>query len=119
VNRRALLSGVIALTLVGGTAACSNDGGGGGSTNQPPAKAGVNDITVTPRDDVKKGGQLVWPLSDIPANFNYYQLDGTLADNADIIEALMPQIYLVDAAGNAIWNKDYLAEEPKLETSPK
>jgi peptide/nickel transport system substrate-binding protein len=119
VNRRALLAGVIALTLAGGTVACSSDGGGGGATNQPPAKAGVNDITATPRDQVKKGGQLVWPVSDIPANFNYLQLDGTLRDNADIMNALMPQVYLTDAAGNPIWNKDYLAEEPKLESSPK
>jgi peptide/nickel transport system substrate-binding protein len=119
VKRRALLSGAIALVLAGGTAACSGGGGGGGSANQPPAKAGVNDITVTARDQVKKGGQLIWPLSDIPANFNYNQLDGTLADNANIMQALMPQIYLTDAAGNAIWNKDYQAEEPKLETSPK
>jgi peptide/nickel transport system substrate-binding protein len=114
-----LLSGVIALTLVGGTAACSNDGDGGGGTAGPPAKAGVNDISVTPRDDVKKGGQLVWPVSDIPANFNYNQLDGTLADNADIMEALMPAIFITDAAGNPLWNPNYLAEEPKLETSPK
>jgi peptide/nickel transport system substrate-binding protein len=119
VKRRALLSGVIALTLAGGTVACSGDGGGGGSSNQPPAKAGVNDITVVPRDQVKKGGQLVWPVSDIPATFNQLHLDGNLADTSDIMEAVMPQIYLTDAAGNPLWNKDYLAEEPKLETSPK
>ena len=118
-KRRALLSGVIGLTLTGGVVACGGNKGGGGSTNQPPAKAGVNDITVVARDQVKKGGQLVWPVSDIPATFNRLHLDGNLADTANIMEAAMPQIFLTDAAGNPIWNKDYLAEEPKLETSPK
>ncbi|GAA1040063.1 ABC transporter family substrate-binding protein [Virgisporangium ochraceum] len=118
-NRRALLSGVVALTLVGATAACSGGDGSGGSSNQPPAKAGVNDITVVARDQVKKGGQLVWPVSDIPATFNNLHLDGNLADVADIMEAMMPQVFLTDAAGTPIWNKDYLVEEPKLETSPK
>nr|WP_240948047.1 ABC transporter family substrate-binding protein [Planosporangium mesophilum] len=28
-------------------------------------------------------------------------------------------LYVVDAGGNPIWNKDYLAEEPKLQTDPK
>jgi peptide/nickel transport system substrate-binding protein len=119
VKRRALLSGVIALTLAGGVVACSGDGGDDGSANQPPAKAGVNDITVVPRDQVNKGKQLVWPVSDIPATFNMLHLDGNLADTAYIMEAAMPQIFLTDAAGNPVWNKDYLAEEPKLETSPK
>lgn len=121
-KRRTLLGGVIGIALVSGTVACGGSkstGEGSGVPDEPPAKAGVNDITQTPRDQVKKGGQLVWPVADIPANFNYFQLDGTLADNANIINALLPQLYLVDAAGNPIWNKDFLAEEPKLETSPK
>lgn len=119
-KRRALLTSLVALSLAGGIAACGGgDEGGGNKTNNPPAKAGVNDIGLTPRDQVKDGGQLVWPLSDIPPNFNYLQLDGTLLDNADVINSLLPQVFINDAAGNSIWNKDYLAAEPTLETSPK
>ena len=111
-KRRALLSGVIALTLVGGTAACSNNGDGDGGTAGPPAKAGVNDISTTPRDNVKKGGQLVWPVSDIPATFNYLHLDGTLADNADIMYRVDAMVYLTDAAATRS-EQGLLAEEPR------
>jgi peptide/nickel transport system substrate-binding protein len=120
VRRRAVLATLTALALSGGLAACGGGGSGSGTkSNNPPAKAGVNDIAATPRDQMKDGGTLTWPLSEIPSNFNYGQLDGTLRDNSDVISALMPQFYVVDAAGNAIWNKDYLAEEPKLQSDPK
>jgi peptide/nickel transport system substrate-binding protein len=34
------------------------------------------------------------------------------------MKALVPQFFVTDAAGNAIWNKDFLAEEPSLKTDP-
>jgi peptide/nickel transport system substrate-binding protein len=114
-----VLAALTAVALSGGVAACGGGGGSAGQTNQPPAKEGVNDIAASPRDGIKQGGQFVWPISEIPANFNYYQLDGTLKDNDDIIGALTVDFYNTDAAGNAIWNKDYLAEEPQLKTDPK
>jgi peptide/nickel transport system substrate-binding protein len=113
-----VLAALVALS-VSSTAACGGGGGSGAKTNQPPAKAGVNDIAATQRDQVKEGGQLVWPLGGLPPNFNYNQVDGTLKDNSDVMNALLPLLYLTDAAAKPIWNKDYLAEEPKLQTDPK
>lgn len=115
VKRRTVLTVTMA-TLVGAVAACS--GGDGGATT-PPADAGTYDISPTARDRVKDGGQLVWPVADIPATFNLLQINGTLRDNYDIVSALMPSMYVNDAAGHSIWNKNFLSVEPRLDTTPK
>ncbi|WP_165449497.1 ABC transporter family substrate-binding protein [Krasilnikovia cinnamomea] len=101
---------------VAAVGACSSGTAGTGDT---PGKSVTNDVTPTARDRLKDGGQLVWPVADIPANFNFLHLDGTLRDNSDIIFALMPSMYLNDAAGNSIWNRNYLAREPRFDTAPR
>src|SRR5690348_4738697 len=116
--RRGIVLAAVATLTVSGIAACGA-GGGTADKNTPPAKAGVNSIAVTPRDRVKQGGQFVWPASEIPPNFNYAELDGTEADTANVMNALMPQFFMIDAAGNAIWDKDYLTEAPQIKTDPK
>ena len=118
-RRRAVLATLTAVALSGGVAACGGGSGSEGSKTTPPAKAGVNDIAATPRDQVKQGGQIVWPIGEMPPNFNYYQLDGTLLDNSNIMGGTTVDFYNTDAAGNAIWNKDYLAEEPTVKTDPQ
>lgn len=120
-RRRAMLAALLAMTMAGGIAGCGGGGEGGTEDrkNTPPQKAGENNIAATARDQVKDGGQLVWPLGELPPNFNYNQLDGTLRDNADVIDSFIPSFYVVDAAANPIWNKDYLVEEPVLKTDPK
>jgi len=55
----------------------------------------------------------------MPVQWNYGHIDGTEADHAYLKMALMPRIYLTDAAGAPIWNRDYLASEPTLVTEPK
>jgi peptide/nickel transport system substrate-binding protein len=118
VRRRAVLAALTAVVLSGGVAAC---GGGSGSESKttPPAKAGVNDIAATARDQVKDGGQIVWPIGELPPNFNYNQLDGTLLDNSSVMGGMTVDFFNTDAAGNAIWNKNFLAEEPQLKTDPQ
>lgn len=115
---RVVLSSAAALALAGGLAAC-----GSSEKNSPPPaappEAKANQINPQPRDSLQDGGKLTWPLSQIPNNFNYYQLDGTLADNARVIEAMMPQVYYTDATGKPYYNKDLLAAEPTLKTDPK
>ncbi len=112
------LGAVLALS-VSGLVACGQGGGSAAGKNAPPPKAGVNSIAATARDGVKEGGQFVWPISGMPPNFNYAEVDGTLADTSAVMDALLPQFFVIDAAGNPIWNKDYLAAEPVLKTDPK
>ena len=55
----------------------------------------------------------------MPSNFNLHQLDGNLQDTRYVIYALMPAAFVSDAGATPIWNKDYLASEPKLTADPK
>ena len=111
---RALVVPAIALAMVG-AAACGKGGGDNGSTGAGPAKADQNMINPQPRDKVQDGGKLVWPIDGYPANFNYNELDGTEKSTFDILDAIMPSVYDTDATGKPVFDKDYLAEEPKVE----
>jgi len=55
----------------------------------------------------------------MPANFNYYELDGTPLDGYHVLAALLPTPYTNDAASAPIWNRDLLISEPKLTSEPK
>ncbi|HET8699051.1 MAG TPA: ABC transporter family substrate-binding protein, partial [Gammaproteobacteria bacterium] len=68
---------------------------------------------------MQDGGTLTWPLNQIPTNFNYRQIDGTLFDNSLVLGALMPSMFLFDAAATPTYNPDYLASEPALTVEPK
>jgi peptide/nickel transport system substrate-binding protein len=93
--------------------------GGGRTTGASPPPATENQINALPREKVQDGGRLVWPVSSMPVTFNYGHIDGTEADHAYSKLAMMPRIYLTDAGGAPIWNRDYLASEPTLITEPK
>ena len=110
--------GLVVAAMASVLAAC----GGGEQTESrvaPPPSATENQINAMSRDQVQDGGTLTWPLLQIPANFNYLHLDGTLADNERVISALMPSTYRSDASGTPHWIPDYLASEPVLTTEPK
>src|SRR5690349_11427327 len=80
------LSAAAALTAValvaggcGGSSGSGNDGDGGNGTSP---SATENDINPVDRGDLADGGDLRWPLGELPPNYNYNQFDGTLSDNA-------------------------------------
>jgi peptide/nickel transport system substrate-binding protein len=87
----------------GGSGSGSNNGGGNGQA----ASATENDINPVDRADLKQGGDLRWALSEIPPNFNYNELDGTLDDNWQVLQALMPQSFLAAADASPSVDKDY------------
>ncbi|WIM93555.1 ABC transporter family substrate-binding protein [Actinoplanes oblitus] len=115
---RAILAPIVAATLIG-TAACSGASDSGTKQAAPPPKATENQINTKPRDQVKDGGTLTWALGGVPANFNYYELDGTDVDGSNVDLALLPQLYNFEADASPVWNKNYLASEPVLKTDPK
>ncbi len=117
-SAKALLAPIVVATLIG-SAACS--GSTDKSTDQaaPPPKASENQINPQSRDALQDGGTFTWPMSEFPANFNYFQLDGTLDDSDHVIKALLPQLFTYEADAKPVWNKNYLASEPVLKTDPK
>jgi peptide/nickel transport system substrate-binding protein len=78
-----------------------------------------NQINPKSRDQVEDGGTFTWPIDAIPPTFNYNHIDGSSYDTAQIILSVFPSSFFSDAAGRPIWNRDLLASEPTLTTSPK
>jgi peptide/nickel transport system substrate-binding protein len=94
-----------ALTLV--LTSCGGGGGGGGLAGSDEQQQGVNDINPLPRDQVRDGGDLRWPLDAIPDNFNRNQLDGTLLENREVMQALMPGAFVVAPDATLAVDEDY------------
>jgi peptide/nickel transport system substrate-binding protein len=122
-RRKSMVALAVALGLI--FVACGGGGGskeeGGQSTGGGDGGTSVSayDINPVARDKVKEGGTMQWPLTDIPPNLNYHQIDGTLRDTSDVVQALLPTLFTFDAESVPTLNKNYLdaadltAKEPK------
>jgi peptide/nickel transport system substrate-binding protein len=118
------LSAIAAVTaaalLLSGCGGDSGSGKGGGSGEA--ASATENQINPVDRDKLAEGGDLRWALDEIPPNFNYNQLDGTLDANARVMSALMPTPFEFSADSTPTVNKDYFtnieltSEDPQVVT---
>jgi peptide/nickel transport system substrate-binding protein len=110
---------VVVLSLLLLAAGCS----GGGSTKESGSAAkktsGLNDIVPTDRAELADGGKLVWPIDSMPVNFNLLELDGSLADGASVMGAIMPGLFNVDPSGRVSINTDDLASADLTATQPK
>ncbi|SDN55240.1 peptide/nickel transport system substrate-binding protein [Klenkia soli] len=96
-----------ALVLSGCSGGSGSDDSGGGGT---PTEATANDINPVDRADLTQGGDLRWPLTELPPNFNYNQLDGTLRDTADVISAVLPAAFDFAADSTPTVNADYFSD---------
>ena len=115
----ALLAAVLAL----GPSACSRGGGDkeatATTTGTGHATANGTDINPVSRAELPDGGTLRWPLVAPPPNFNTGQLDGTSADTANVVGALLPSMFAFDSEARPTVDKDYLdsaeltAKEPR------
>ncbi|MGH8914386.1 MAG: ABC transporter family substrate-binding protein, partial [Acidimicrobiia bacterium] len=95
----------LALVLTG----CGGGDGGdnGGVVGADQVGVGVNDINPVPRDQLRDGGDLSWPLDQIPDNFNALHIDGTLLENIEVMGALMPGAFLVQPDASVEVNQNY------------
>lgn len=123
-SRAALLTPAIALGLLlsgcaTGSGGNTSDGSSSSSSDAAPAAADKNDMNPVKPADLAQGGDLRWPLAQIPSNFNYNELDGTLADNFDVVMAMMPRPYDFDAAANPSVNQDYYTSIELTSKSPQ
>jgi peptide/nickel transport system substrate-binding protein len=107
ISRRHALQGggLLAATLL--LAAC---GGGTRPQLQAPGQGtGHNDINPKPREQVRDGGDLRWPIDYIPANFNSNQFDGADIIGNNILAPLLPALFIGTADGGLRVNPDYLS----------
>ena len=115
----AMLAAVLAVTA----SAC----GGGGADEQTTgatidkgdSTANGIDINPVPRDNLPDGGTLRWPLIATPPNFNTGELDGTSADTANVVGALLPAMFNFDAEARPTVNKDYLESAELTAKAPR
>jgi peptide/nickel transport system substrate-binding protein len=76
---------MLAVTLAG--VGCRNEEGNGSDPTPAAAPAAhANEINAVPREKLQDGGTFTRPLDQMPPQFNYHELDGTLQDNAHVIE---------------------------------
>ncbi|MGN6609463.1 MAG: ABC transporter family substrate-binding protein [Jatrophihabitans sp.] len=107
----------------GGSSGASSTGGS--SASSAPAQPGsgtdnsVNAMATTDRAQVKQGGNFTWAISQTIPNFNYYEVDGTLLDNSNIINALLPRPFHFSASGVPSVNTDYYTSIEKTSDSPQ
>jgi peptide/nickel transport system substrate-binding protein len=105
----------------------SGCGGGSSDSDSPggegePASASENQINPVDRGELPQGGDLRWALGELPPNFNYHQLDGTLAYNAAVIGALMPGAFSFSADSTPSVDENYFtsieltSEDPQVIT---
>jgi len=116
-----LAAGLVSIALV--VTACS---GGGGDDGDGAAKNGQlspdGDINATAAADVEQGGTLTLPLSQLPSQWNYGQLDGALADASLIESAVLPQPFRIDEKGvaqideNLVTSAEATSEDPLVVT---
>jgi peptide/nickel transport system substrate-binding protein len=111
-RRAPALAALVAAVLAVTPSACSGGGGDerttGTTTGKRGATANSTDINPVSRDELPDGGTLRWPLVASPPNFNTGELDGTSADTANIIGALLPSMFAFDSEARPTVNKDYL-----------
>jgi len=114
-----MAAGVAAVALVvSGCGGGSSDSGNGGGA-AAPAAASENQINPVDRGQLAQGGDFRWALAEMPPNFNYNQVDGTLDDNEDVISALMPATFDFSADSTPTVNKDYFTNIELTSESPE
>ncbi|GAA1178003.1 ABC transporter family substrate-binding protein [Pseudonocardia alaniniphila] len=117
-------AGLVALAAITALVLTACGGGGGGSgaavgdATGGAAKAG-NDINPVDPAQLRQGGDFLWSLASLPPQFNRNQVDGTEADNADIMNAVMPIIFKGDAQGVLNPDPDYLESAEVTGTNPQ
>jgi len=118
----ALLVAVLAVTASG----CRGDRGDRGDRQATPTATGTADATANrtsmnavPRDELPDGGTLRWPLIASPPNFNTGHLDGTSADAANVVGAMLPSMFRFDSEARPTVNKDYLESAELTAKDPR
>jgi peptide/nickel transport system substrate-binding protein len=109
---------VLAVIAVLAVAGCSS-GSGQPSLGGVGAGVGVNDVNPAPRGGVRDGGDLRWPIDDLPDNFNFNQFAGTTDSTQAILGALMPYLFTSAADGTLVRDQDYLTSADVTAISPR
>ncbi|CAH0163717.1 MULTISPECIES: ABC transporter family substrate-binding protein [unclassified Microbacterium] len=104
-------SGALALALAGCAAGTGDDNGDSGNE---PVETKAADYNPQERDALQTGGEVRFPINEIPEQLNAFNGDGS-ADTARVAAWYTPQILLQEADGTPYKNDAYL-DEWKIDT---
>ena len=107
------------LSLVMWAAGCGPGGSAPGVDSGAAPSATGNDINPVARDRLEDGGTLRWPLTAVPNNFNFNEVDGLNINTYFVMGALMPSVFVFDAAGAPVLRTDYVESAELIATSPR
>lgn len=106
------LTGAFALVLTGCASDTGDNGGSGDGGNA--AETSAADYNPQPRENLKEGGTVNFPINEIPEQLNSFHGDGS-ADTARVAAWYMPQILLQKPDGTPYKHDAYL-DEWKIDT---
>lgn len=79
---------------------------------------GQNDVNAVPVSSLAQGGTLNWPVQQFPSNYNGNASSGASGDEAQILDALMPQVFTFNASAQPVLDTDYVTSAKLTGTSP-
>jgi peptide/nickel transport system substrate-binding protein len=72
-----------------------------------------------PRDNIRDGGTLTLPISDLGPNFNTFSVDGNAAELQRVMHWIAPRLWDYGVTGDATPNPDYLLAVELVSESPE
>ncbi|MEU0966858.1 ABC transporter family substrate-binding protein [Streptomyces sp. NPDC005917] len=91
---------------------------GCGSDDEGSKPLAGQDIAAVARDAVAEGGTMKWAVDAVPETLNTFQADAD-AGTTRVAQAVLPSMFIMDAAGRPVRSPDYLESAKVIETEPR
>jgi peptide/nickel transport system substrate-binding protein len=98
----------------------------GSQTTPAPGLSGIDqglaskeDVNRVDRSAVQDGGELKWPIDQLPDNWNTFQVNGSAYDGSTMIAAVMPRMFVQRADATTVENLDYVQSVQLTSTEPQ
>ncbi|GLZ11072.1 hypothetical protein Acsp04_13070 [Actinomadura sp. NBRC 104425] len=84
----------LAVAMLAGAGGCR---GTGERPRLDARKLPASDVNRTPREQIRDGGTLRWPLPEFPTQWNFHHVNGTKSVVTNVLQGLLPHVMRVDA----------------------
>lgn len=116
-KRRAASTGVTGVLVL--ALALTGCGDGEKEVTSESSEVPAVDVNPVDREDVKRGGTLRWPISELPTQWNVAHLNGATVPTAEVTDALLPSPFAFDEKANPTPNPDLVTNAELTSTDPK
>ncbi|MVA76632.1 ABC transporter family substrate-binding protein [Auraticoccus sp. F435] len=108
---------ISALIFLGACGSTEPQAPGGGEQTEDTSSVPTSDINPQPREALQQGGELRLAITDF-VYWNPLNVNGNEADYADIVEAFLPQLVIVDDSGAPVINPEYVVSAEVTSEDP-